>query len=264
MRKRNFKRFPPEERPEGRVSKNVFKPKHYSGPSSLVQNECSCCNLCCESNFDAHAARRPSMTASALRQYSEYRENKMTLAAKLHRTEPMKAIVAVVLLFAMLSTPANAFTMFDTTPSWDGNSYASPFGTPNTATIGETFVAPADRFLQTFTFYLRGTAALQVQGQVYAWNGSGGFGPALYTTAPFLFGPTGGNFRPATVDTGGVALMSGASYWRCSPFPVRTRAITRIRPGPMSLALSTCSRTTFPTGAGENSCSTITATTMPR
>jgi hypothetical protein len=130
------------------------------------------------------------------------------------------ALVAFVFGFALaVAKPASA-TVFDTTPFWDGSSTTHPFGSPDTATYGQTFVAPADSTLQNFTFYLNGPATLQVQAQVFAWSGSltsgsppqGAVGSPLFTSAPFMITPTGGTFVPYTVNTGGIALTPGSPY----------------------------------------------------
>jgi hypothetical protein len=128
--------------------------------------------------------------------------------------------VAVGALAGAAATPAFAVTIFNTVPSWNGTNFFSPFGSTNTATYGQTFVAPADNVLQNFTFYVGGSATLQFQAQVYAWSGNllggnspqGATGPALYTSAPISFGPTGGMFDPVMIDTGGVTLTAGDDY----------------------------------------------------
>jgi PEP-CTERM motif len=128
---------------------------------------------------------------------------------------------AIALGCLAMVTPAIADTVFDTTPSWNGTSSIQPFGSPNTATYGQTFVAPTtNNVLQSFTFYLEGTATLQFQAEVYAWSGNlvggngpqGATGPALFTSAPISLGATGGAFVPVTVNTGGVTLTAGANY----------------------------------------------------
>ncbi len=122
----------------------------------------------------------------------------------------------------LTSVCAMADITYDTTGSWNGSSFISPFGQPNTATYGQTFVAPSvDNVLQSFTFYLEGNpgTTLQLQAQVYAWSGSltggnptqGAIGPALYTSAPITVNGTGA-YVPVTATTGGVALTSGDHY----------------------------------------------------
>lgn len=108
---------------------------------------------------------------------------------------------------------------FNTTGSWNGSSAVTPFGQPNTATYGQTFVAPTDNVLQNFTFYLEGSAHLQVQGEVFAWSGAltggnppqGATGTPLFVSSPITVGPTSG-FQPVTVNTGGVVLTPGQDY----------------------------------------------------
>jgi hypothetical protein len=122
---------------------------------------------------------------------------------------------------AVTTVPASALTVYDTTYAWDGSSFIYPFGSSNTATYGQTFIAPVtDNVLQSFTFYLNGDATLQFQAEVYAWSGSlaGGNGPQgavgapLYTSAPIVLGPTGGAFVPVTIVTGGTTLIPGNAY----------------------------------------------------
>jgi hypothetical protein len=130
--------------------------------------------------------------------------------------------VVPTIVFASLIggvSSAGANTIYDTVPSWNGSSTIQPFGSPNTATYGQTFVAPSDNILDSFTFYLKGDANLQFQALVYEWSGSmlgggGGqaTGPALFTSAPIVLGPTGGSFVPVTVNTGGVDLVAGSHY----------------------------------------------------
>jgi PEP-CTERM motif len=116
--------------------------------------------------------------------------------------------------------PAQATTTtYDTTYAW-GGSGLSAFGNPNTATMGQTFVAPSADILQGFTFYLSGAADLQFQAQVYAWSGSltggngrqGAVGSPLYTSTPIPFGSTAGAFVPVNITTGGTTLTAGADY----------------------------------------------------
>jgi hypothetical protein len=120
---------------------------------------------------------------------------------------------------------ARADTTYDTTTSWDGSTFASPWGAVGSATptFGETFLAPtADTVLQDFTFYISGLgsgASVTFQADVYAWSGSlqggngpqGATGPALYTSANMTF-TDDGSFQAVTITTGGVALTAGGSY----------------------------------------------------
>src|SRR5258708_4376012 len=96
---------------------------------------------------------------------------------------------------------ASADTTYDTTPSWDGSTFASPWGAvgAGTATFAETFLAPAsDTTLRDFTFFISGLgngATVTYQADVYAWSGSlqagngpqGATGPALFTSSNRTF-----------------------------------------------------------------------------
>ncbi len=134
---------------------------------------------------------------------------------------------ALIMMAAMLggTGAASADMMFDTTPSWDGVSFISPWGRAgdvSTATYGETFIAPADNVLQSFTFYIKGLntgSSVTFQADVYAWSGSlfggngsqGAMGPALFTSPDMTF-VDNGSFQAVTVNTGGTLLDAGAQY----------------------------------------------------
>lgn len=130
-------------------------------------------------------------------------------------------VVLLIALLAILPAVAKADTTYNTIPAWNGTSYILPFGSPNTATYGQTFVAPTDNVLTSFTFYLSGAVgtSLDVEADVFAWSGSmtggsapqGATGPALYTSPSFVINGTG-SFTPVTVITGGVDLTPGQNY----------------------------------------------------
>ena len=127
-------------------------------------------------------------------------------------------LIGAVLVTAPLM---RADTTYTTVPSWNGSSSISTFGPTFTSTYGETFVAPTDNTLQSFTFYLESSpgAELTVNAAVYAWGGSlfggnppqGAFGPALYFGPDFVVAGTGA-FTPENVNTGGVTLTPGNNY----------------------------------------------------
>jgi hypothetical protein len=113
-------------------------------------------------------------------------------------------------------------TIFDTTPEWNGSQYINSFGNPNTATYGETFIAPTNNVLQSFTFYIEGSAGdvASMKAYVFAWTGSlfggngpqGAVGPALYASPSSIVLTADGNFDPVTVTTGGTTLTAGDQY----------------------------------------------------
>ncbi len=119
-----------------------------------------------------------------------------------------------------LLAPSSGATTFDTTPSWDGSAFISSWGPGGTQTYGETFIAPSDSTLQSFTFYLRSDSGTTTfQADVYAWSGNlkggnspqGATGPALFTS-PNMSLTANGSFQTVTVNTGGVSLTPGHAY----------------------------------------------------
>jgi len=126
-------------------------------------------------------------------------------------------LLAAVSALSLIGAAAQASTI-DTTPFWDGESSISSFGGNGTGVYGESFVAPGGD-LTDYTFYVNTGSALDVVGQVYAWDGNlnGGnspqdaVGPALFTSAQFTIDPSRG-FQAVTVNTGGVALTAGQHY----------------------------------------------------
>ena len=126
-------------------------------------------------------------------------------------------VVWLVIAAAALtySSPGQAQTI-NTISQWDGSSFISFWGAPNTATYGETITATATlQQLQNFTFELNVPAGVNYQAFVYQWNPVSLTitGPALFTSAPAVTpGPGGGVFTPVTVNTGNVPLTPGQQY----------------------------------------------------
>lgn len=123
--------------------------------------------------------------------------------------------------FALMGTfsAAHAATMFDTITPWDGTSAISPFGNSNTATYGQTFIAPVDMLMTDFTFEVNAERGidLQFRGEVYSWTGSlfgGGGGQAigapLYTSASMMLSGNGA-FQAVTVNPN-IMLTPGSQY----------------------------------------------------
>ncbi len=139
----------------------------------------------------------------------------------------MRSKIAVIMLALSLSAamlwavPANADTIYDTTPSWNGSNSITSYGTPDTTTYGETFIAPADNVFQDFTFYINPSGTLYSKAYVYAWSGglSYGQGPGKATGSALYASPSSivlagnnGVFQPVTVNTGGITLTPGDAY----------------------------------------------------
>ena len=86
-----------------------------------------------------------------------------------------------------LSASANAENI-DTTPQWNGSTFISSWGVPNTATYGQTITPTATQSrLSGFTFYLGqtgGSTVPQYQAFVYQWDAVNKkiTGPALFSS----------------------------------------------------------------------------------
>lgn len=118
-------------------------------------------------------------------------------------------LLAALMLFAIsgfADTEYNSFNGY--------NPYWHPLGYPNTATYGETFLAPTngDNFLQNFSFYLAGPYApgdIVMSAYIAEWTGTHA-GTLLYASSPIDYQNTGN--AQLTFNTGGIALTPGAMY----------------------------------------------------
>jgi hypothetical protein len=96
--------------------------------------------------------------------------------------------------------------------SWDGSSFISSFGIPNTQTYGQTVTVPVGLpVLQSFSFELQLPTTLGFRGEVYAWNGTRAAGPNLFESG-VTSTSDGGVFQLITLNTGGIALVPGSVY----------------------------------------------------
>jgi len=126
---------------------------------------------------------------------------------------------------AMLAAGASqtrASVSFDTTPYWNGVTAIYPWGPSDTATYGQTFIAPVGApVLNAFTFHITGNGpqpTVTFQADVFAWSGSllgagggGAIGPALFTQSNMTLTDTGA-FQAVTVNTGNLVLTPGNQY----------------------------------------------------
>lgn len=130
----------------------------------------------------------------------------------------MVAAVGAAIACGALSTPAAADNV-DTMSVWNGTTFISSWGVPNTATYGQTITAASGQStLNGFTFQLAqqsGTAP-QYQAFVYQWDAATQriVGNALYTSA-IVTAPTTASattYAPVSFTTGGIRLGSGTQY----------------------------------------------------
>ena len=139
----------------------------------------------------------------------------------------VKAGVTLALLLAggfCASLPAHAQTTIDTTPTWIANGSQSTgfWGEPDTATYGQSFIAPTGvTSLNDFSFYLTtysdgvttSASSVPYQAYVYAWDGSQATGSALYSSAALNTGAlVTNNFTTITTNTGTLAVTPGQQY----------------------------------------------------
>ncbi|MFB9265511.1 autotransporter outer membrane beta-barrel domain-containing protein [Bradyrhizobium erythrophlei] len=113
-----------------------------------------------------------------------------------------------------LGAPAGAQTI-DTIPQWNGLSFIWSWGTPNTATYGQTFTPTASQTrLNGFTVEIGfGGAPNQAQAYVYQWDSVNKHitGSALYTSGVFTATP-GASYSAYSFNSGGVTLTPGQQY----------------------------------------------------
>ena len=104
------------------------------------------------------------------------------------------------------ATSANAATTFDTTSS--STATWQPFGRPDTSTYGQTFTAPTDNVLDSFSLFLTPTGGVDFMAYLYLWDGSKATGTSLFSSS-ILNSNNGPEF---SFNTGGISLLSGAQY----------------------------------------------------
>ncbi len=118
-----------------------------------------------------------------------------------------------ILLLLGSSGQIQALTTIDTTPYWNGTSFISSFGYPNTATYGQVVTVPStsDAVLKGFSFYVNLPNTCTFRGYVYAWDGAKATGAALYES-PTRSTTGSGNYEEVAFETGGIALTPGTQY----------------------------------------------------
>lgn len=132
-------------------------------------------------------------------------------------SQAAKKVLRCGIALAAVTAAAPALAQnIDTVPSWNGTSFISSWGVPNTATYGQTITPTAQQGrLQSFTFYLSMAAgtAPQYQAMVYQWDPVNLriTGNALYTSGA-LTAPTGSAYTPVTINTGNLRLPAGLQY----------------------------------------------------
>ncbi len=131
----------------------------------------------------------------------------------------MKRYISLVcLLVAGIATTAFGSTLtIETVSDWNGSDFVFSFGEPDTATYGQSFVAPTDYpIMDDFSFFLEQLSVNPVDFAAYimAWNGNMATGPVLFESGPIATTNNGGlgGFEKIQVNTGGLELIAGQSY----------------------------------------------------
>ena len=137
-----------------------------------------------------------------------------------------RAVLAALACCALLALPAgaSAATTITAEKSLDGNTNCA-WGYPNTATFGQTIVAPqGDTVLDSFTFHLTARpdpltglppttpATIDYRAYAYAWDGTKAVGPAVWSSGTQSVTISDFTAVPVTAETGGVEFASGAPY----------------------------------------------------
>ena len=123
----------------------------------------------------------------------------------------LKSIAVRTVCLLLGGGPLSAVTI-DTLASWDGSSFISSFGIPNTQTYGQTVTVPLGLpVLQSFSFELKLPATLAFRGEVYAWDGTKAAGPDLFESGVTSTADSS-VFQLITFNTGGIPLVPEGVY----------------------------------------------------
>jgi hypothetical protein len=124
--------------------------------------------------------------------------------------------VIPALLLLVVAAPCLATSLINTVPQWDGSSFISTFGVPNTQTYGQTITVPVgETSLTGFRFLINVTAGgpLDAQAFVSAWDTVNNrlTGPLLYSSPPVSL--SGAAFNAYTFNIpGGAPVTPGGVY----------------------------------------------------
>ncbi len=120
-----------------------------------------------------------------------------------------KIAISAIAAFGFCVMTANAAVIDTTAGSFAGN--ISSFGSPNTATYGQTFtVSGIDTVLNSFSLFLGGSYTQNVRGYIAEWDGSKA-SSILYTSATSAV-PLGAGNHELAFSTGGLNLSAGSQY----------------------------------------------------
>jgi hypothetical protein len=135
---------------------------------------------------------------------------------------PRVIVLALICASFAVALPASAATTIGNVPS--STSAQCAWGYPNSATYGQTIVAPSgDEQLDSFSFYVTqfrdpltdlpsgDPATITYSAYVYEWDGQKAVGPSVWQS-PSPQTLTTGATQEVKTETGGVALEPGVAY----------------------------------------------------
>ena len=124
----------------------------------------------------------------------------------------MGIVFRFAVLLSLVAGSLMADSSIDTTSSWNGTTNVPCFGVPNPniATIGQTISVSTSSVLTSFAFEIGAcSAAVNIRGEVYAWDGSKATGPNLFESSGVTTVPAGSQFQLISFNTGGIILPPG-------------------------------------------------------
>jgi hypothetical protein len=126
------------------------------------------------------------------------------------RSKALKVAFLSTAFLTLTATSALAAVSIDTITGWDGATFISSFGVPNSATFGQTItVAAGAAPLTSFSFEIGYcNANVAIRGSVYAWDGIKATGSSLFTSDVQTV-TSGAAFNLVTFNTGSVSLPAG-------------------------------------------------------
>ena len=130
----------------------------------------------------------------------------------------IKLLGLTTLFTSAIICGSNAWALsIDTTPSWDGVSFAGPWSPNSSYSYGQVITPNTDSSLTDFTFYINpytSTGPIFYQARVYQWDSrfSGPTGSSIYNSGTLSFSGTSGVFSEVTITTGGVSLSASTPY----------------------------------------------------
>ncbi len=124
---------------------------------------------------------------------------------------------AAAALAMLAASAASAVVTIDTVPGWNGTTFISSFGIPNTQTYGQTFIPPGGATaLTSFTVYLEAQSGTvgTMRGYLYAWDAvnNRAMGSALWTSGSTPVPSSTVSFTAVTFTLPSVAITAGTQY----------------------------------------------------